>query len=67
MRIRDFDTPVMDKVYDAEVALDERYVGETPAVKHVFELFCKFRNKYTDNKFRKSMKINGGRRSPDFL
>lgn len=59
MRIRDFDTPVMDKVYDAEVALDERYVGETPAIKHVFELFCKFRNKYTDNKFRKSMKING--------
>lgn len=48
MRIKDFDTPVMDKVYDIEVALDERYVGETPAVKHVFELFCKFRDKYRD-------------------
>jgi len=62
MRIRDFDAPVMDKVYDAPVVLDERYIGETPGVKHVFELFCKFRDKYRDKAsawFRKSFSVSG--------
>lgn len=59
MRIRDFDTPVMDKVYDTEVALDERYVGETPALTKVFDLFCKFRDKYSDNIVRKSLNMAG--------
>ena len=57
----------MEKKFDKPIVLDERYFGETPAIKNLFNLFCKFRDKYTNSLIKMSGSINGDRDLQTFL
>ena len=36
----------MDKEFETPIVLDERYFGETPAIKELFSIYSRFRQKY---------------------